>query len=135
MKTLRSTISIGFALLVLMASSSFSVGLHICSGQLKNIALFGKADGCEKEKQLPPCHRHSTQPCCEDETVIHDSEDFHASASHLDLSPQTAIDIVLPQVILAEIVSTDAIRSPRYYNYDPPLRSCDRTVAHSVFLI
>lgn len=135
MKRLRSTLSIGFALLVLVSSSSFSIGLHLCAGEVQNIALFGKADGCQKEKQLPPCHRHETPACCQDQTVIHDSEDFQANAVHFDVSAPAIVDIIHAQVILDGIVSSAAVTSQRYYNYDPPLRSCDLTIEHRVFLI
>lgn len=135
MKRFRSTISIGLALLVIFASSSFSVGLHICSGEIRNVALFGKADGCEKEKQLPPCHRHEMPACCQDQTVVHDSDEFQGNAAQLDVSPSTQDYFIAEHIILDEIVSSAAVVSPRYYNYDPPLRSCDLTVEHQVFLI
>lgn len=135
MKRFRSTLSIGLALLVLFASSSFSVGLHICSGAIQNIALFGKAEGCEKEKQLPPCHRHETPACCQDEMVVHDSDEFQANGAQIDVSPLTVAYLIADHIILDEIVSSATVVSPRYYNYDPPLRSCDLTVEHQVFLI
>lgn len=136
MRRLRSIISIGLALLVIFASSSFSVGLHICGGEVRNIALFGKADGCEKEKQLPRCYRHEvSSTCCQDKTLIHDSDNFRADAVQVDGSP-SAIEYFIPgHVILDEIVSSISITSPHYYDYDPPLRSCDLTVEHQVFLI
>lgn len=124
-----------FAFLVIFSGSSFMVGLHVCSGQTQNIALFEKADGCEKEKQLPPCHRHESLPCCQDETIIHDADDFQANAIHLDFTSHAALDLVQPAVIVSEVISSATITSPRYYNYDPPLRSCDLTVAFQSFLI
>jgi len=135
MKRFRPTLSIGLALLVIFASSSFSVGLHICAGEIQNIALFGKAEGCEKEKQVPPCHRHQEPACCQDETVTHDSDEFQANAAQFDVSP-SAVEYFIPEhIILDEIISSVTVVSPRYYNYDPPLRSCDLTVEHQVFLI
>ncbi len=123
-----------FAFLVMYSSSSFMIGLHICSGEIQNIALFGKADGCEKEKKLPPCHRHETLPCCQDETIVHDSDEFQANPVQIDLATSAAFD-VQPAVILAEVISASTVTSPKYYNYDPPLRSCDLTVALQSFLI
>lgn len=135
MSLLRPTISMIFAFLVIFSSSNFMVGLHICAGQIQNIALFGKADGCEKEKKLPACHRHESMPCCQDETIIHDADDFQANPVQLDFTSHATFEVIEPAVILSEVISSTAVSSPRYYNYDPPLRTCDLTVAFQSFLI
>ena len=135
MSRLRPAISMIFAFLVIFSSSNFMVGLHICSGEIRNIALFGKADGCKNEKKLPPCHRQESMPCCQDETIIHDSDDFQANPVQLDLASHATLDLIQPAVILSEVISSTTVTSPRYYNYDPPLRSCDLTVTFQSFLI
>jgi hypothetical protein len=61
------------------------VGMHVCSGKIENIALFSKAEGCEKERNLPPCHRHEKAPCCDDEAIVHEGEDFNASYSEVSV--------------------------------------------------
>jgi hypothetical protein len=38
-------------------------------------------------------------------------------------------------VLVSEIIPGSPIARFRYYYYDPPLRSCDLTVEHQVFLI
>jgi hypothetical protein len=134
MKAVRTISAILLALLVLISSTSFMVGMHFCMGEVQNIALFTKADGCEMEKKLPPCHRHSQNPCCEDETLIHNAEDFNASLAEMHIDAPAPIYIEQP-VVIAEIIPTVSFSGIQYYNYDPPLRSCDLTVAHQVFLI
>jgi len=124
MKAVRSISAIILAIMVLVSSTSFMIGMHICMGEVQNVALFTKADGCEKEKSLHPCHRHTKAPCCEDETVIHKGEDFKASMAKVELTAPTSIYIDQPLVLISE-----------HYNYDPPLRSWDLTVEHQVFLI
>jgi len=47
MKSLRTITSLTLALLVFVSSTSFMVGMHICSGEVQNIALFTKAEGCD----------------------------------------------------------------------------------------
>jgi hypothetical protein len=42
------------AFLVLISSSSFMVGIHRCAGEIQNMALLSKAEGCEIEKNLHP---------------------------------------------------------------------------------
>jgi hypothetical protein len=135
MKAIRSISAVLLALLVLVSSTSFMVGFHICMGEVQNVALFTKADGCEKEKSLPPCHRHMKAPCCEDETVLHNGDDFKASIAHLQIVAPAAIDIEQPLILISEVIPSAPFSRIQYYNYDPPLRSWDLTVELQVFLI
>ena len=98
-------------------------------------ALFSKADGCEMEQRLPPCHRHTNAPCCDDETLINEADDFKASVTHYQPATPTSLDAEQPLVLIAEIIPAAGISRFKYYHYDPPLRSHDLTVAHRVFLI
>lgn len=134
MKLFRSILSLAFAFLVLFSSTSFVVGIHRCGGQVKNLALFTKAAGCEKEKQVPPCHRQELPPCCQDETVIHENQDFKGEITQLLIVTAPAADVIQPAVVLAEVIPASAIGT-YFPNYDPPLRSSDLTVALQVFLI
>lgn len=135
MKLFRTISAILLAFLVLVSSTSFMVGLHICMGEVENIALLTKADGCEKEKSLPACHRNMMAPCCADEVFFHEGDDFKASAEQPCIVAPVPIDIEQPLVLIAEIIPSAPEARIQYYNYDPPLRSCDRTVEHQVFLI
>ena len=135
MKAVRSISAIILAIMVLVSSTSFMIGMHICMGEVQNVALFTKADGCEKEKSLPPCHRHTKAPCCEDETVIHKGEDFKASMAKVELTAPTSIYIDQPLVLISEVIPSVPVSRIQHYNYDPPLRSWDLTVEHQVFLI
>jgi hypothetical protein len=131
----RSILALTFALLVLFSSSSFVVGVHLCGGHIQNAALFTKAEGCEMEKKLPPCHKQLSKPCCEDETIIHEGEDFKVSNTDITLSGTPSLDIELPSVIISEIIPSSPISRIRYYDYDPPSRGSDLTVSLQVFLI
>ena len=134
MSQYRSILSFAFAILVLFSSSSFMVGLHICSGEIQNIALFTKAEGCEMEKKMPPCHRKESKLCCEDETIVHDAQDFKGSINQIIIAAPVA-DMMQPPVFIAEIVPSYIIPTKQYAYQDPPLRACDLTIAHQVFLI
>jgi hypothetical protein len=134
MNRLRSILSPVFIFLILMSGSSFMVGIHLCRGTVQNVALFKKADGCEKEKQLPPCHRKLTKPCCEDEEVFHEGQGFKNTITQINIATPLVADVIHTPVLIAEIISS-AIQQKKYCNYDPPLRSRDLTVSHQVFLI
>ena len=76
-----------------------------------------------------------TAACCEDGVIIHDGEDFKNVTEQISLALPTSIDIDQPAVEIAEIIPTAQVASTQYFDYDPPLRSCDLTVVHQVFLI
>jgi hypothetical protein len=131
----RPILSTFFAILVLFSGSNFVVGIHLCGSEIQNIALFGKAAGCEKEKKLPPCHRHQSTPCCQDETIIHDALAFNNDTTQICLAPVPAIDLAQPPALLREVIDFTSITHTQHHHYDPPLRSHDLTVALHVFLI
>lgn len=135
MKRIRPIVSIVLALLTLFSASSVTIGIHFCQGKVKNLALFSKAQGCEREQKLPPCHRHKAAPCCEDETIIHEGQSFQTSDSNITIAATPVADILQPSVLLSEIIPASVHAQTRYYNYDPPLRSEDRIVTHRIFLI
>jgi hypothetical protein len=135
MKVTRSISAVVLAFLVMVSSTNFMIGLHFCQGEVQNIALFSKADGCEMEKMLPPCHRHTQAPCCEDEIVIHEGDDFKASSGQFQIVAPAPIEIQQAFVFISEIIPAAALAQTQYADYDPPLRSSDLTVEHLVFLI
>lgn len=135
MKGIRTIASVTLALLVFFSSTSFMVGMHFCSGEIQNIALFTKAEGCEKEKKLPPCHRHETVPCCDDEAIVHEGEDFNASFPEVSVPTISFVAIAPPSIILSEIIPVTYLPKVKHLNYDTPFRACDLTVTHQVFLI
>lgn len=135
MTLLRTISAFALAFLVMISSSSFMVGIHFCKGELKHLALLTKAEGCEKEKKLPPCHKHLASPCCDDEQVIHEGEGFKATFADVSSSPAPVSDLELPLAVISEIIPDSPSSKTQYYNYDPPLRSSDLTVAHRVLLI
>lgn len=135
MKRTRPIVSIMLALLTLFSASSVTVGIHFCQGKVKNLAFFSKAESCEREQKLPPCHRHKAAPCCEDETIVHEGQSFQSLSSDITIAAAPVTDILQTPVLLAEIIPASVQAQTRYYNYDPPLRSEDRIVTHRIFLI
>jgi hypothetical protein len=135
MKALRAISAILLALLVLVSSTSFMVGFHFCMGEVKSVALFTEAESCKKQQSLPACHRPMKAPCCADETYFHEGDDFKASVEHIHVGTPAPIDLDQPLVLISEVIPSTPAARIQYYNYDPPLRSCDLTVEHQVFLI
>jgi hypothetical protein len=135
MRTFRKISSLAFVFLVLFASTHFMVGIHFCGGEIQSVALFGKPEGCPMEQNMPPCHRQMSASCCDNETIIHNAEAFKGDIAQISLPGTTSIDITQPPVLVAEIVPVASGTGTHGYNYDPPLRTHDITVALRVFLI
>ena len=135
MKVFRTISIIALCLLVVFSSSSFMIGIHLCGGNIQDVALFTEAKRCFNEKKLPPCHKKESKPCCEDESVIHEAQDIKGDVSKIQLSPVPVLDIDQPMVVISEVIPTSSFSRTKYYNYDPPLRWADITVKHQVFLI
>lgn len=133
MKVIRIISSLCLALLVLISSTSIAVGLHVCKGDIRDVALFQKAQACENHKEVPPCHR-PVVPCCADESIVHDGDDFSLKTNHGPTGPSVLGVAPLP-VVLAEIIPSAFGAQKHYSHYDPPLRYSDIIVRHRVLLI
>ena len=135
MKFLRSIVSVAFAFLVLFSSSNLVVGMHFCGGDIQSIAVFGKAEGCPMELNLPPCHKALMKSCCQDELVAYSAQDFSTDAAQITVPVAQSLDIIQTPVPVAEIIPSTGVSGKLYHQYDPPLRSYDRTISLQVFLI
>jgi hypothetical protein len=134
MNRIRSISSVLLAVLVLMASSSFYVGVHICGGTVKAIAFLQEADGCGHQ-ELPPCHRKAMDGCCENDQVIHEGLDFKTTDAFAH-APLTAATILHTSLVLAEIVPTTSITPiPFRSDHPPALTGYDIIISNQTFLI
>jgi hypothetical protein len=135
MKTIRTISSLLLAILVLVSSTSFTVGMHLCMGELQDITMSAKAEACEMERKLPPCHRDQPAPCCEDETMIHEAEELKISGSQFHTAAPIPFEVEQSLTVISEIIPSESSTHTQYPDYSPPLRSYDLTIAHRVFLI
>jgi len=135
MKAVRSISAVFLAILVLVSSTSFTVGMHFCKGEVENINLFGKAESCQLEKSRPACHKHIKPGCCTDKLVSHEASDLKASVKQVQFDAPLPLYIEQPVVLISEVIPSSEISRTLYHNYDPPLRSSDRNVSLQIFLI
>jgi hypothetical protein len=135
MGILKTIFVYALAFLVLLSSSNFTVGIHLCAGKIQDLALFSAAEKCAMEQKLPPCHKHLPAPCCDDETIVHEGDGFEASFADTCTAAAPALDLDAPVVVIAEIIPDAPFSKISYGCYDPPLRSYDLTVTHRTFLI
>ena len=117
-----------FAVLVLFSSSSFIVGIHLCCGQVQDVALFTPAEDCGMGKTMPPCHKPETKPCCKMKQLCIVAMIFKVSVKGVMLPLVPVMDMELPHVLMAELIPSLQLTPAEFYNYDPPLRQADLTV-------
>ncbi len=133
MKARRAIGAILMAWLVLFSSTSFFIGIHLCMGDIQGVAFLSNVGTCAMEEQVPPCHKPVQDSCCEDETVVHDASEVIKLPTVSLNAGYVAIDAGLPPIPLAEIVPSSLVTN--FPDYDPPLRSRDRTIQYRVLVI
>lgn len=135
MKPFRTISILVLAFLVLLSSSNFMVGIHFCADEIQNIGFLTKAEACEKEQNLPPCHKHMTAPCCEDATIMHEGDELKASASDVHVGLTVTTEATDFHVVVAELIPSSPLSQTSFLFYDPPRPSPDITITNQVFLI
>ncbi|MBL7861910.1 MAG: hypothetical protein JNJ65_12165 [Cyclobacteriaceae bacterium] len=135
MKSLKNIFSVSLALLVLVASSSFTVNMHVCGGIVQSLAVIEKAAPCPMELNTPACHKAGVKKsCCLDEVFQYEGQDFKVQESATLLTLNSAWIVELP--LIMEIVSpTIATNTHSYKAYKPPLLQHDIPVLIQSFLI
>ncbi|MCK6616325.1 MAG: hypothetical protein L6Q51_01640 [Cyclobacteriaceae bacterium] len=135
MKLLRTISSLLLATLVLMASSSFYVGVHYCGGAVKTVAFLDEADGCGHQ-QLPLCHRKAMEGCCDDEQLVHESQDINGTTVTILLPALSSTDVIHNTLVVAEIIPTATVSPTSYFTDHPPaLSGHDIIITKQSFLI
>lgn len=134
MNTFRAISAILLTALLLVSSTRIVVGVHLCGGEVQDFALFSKGETCEEEEKIPPCHRPAVADCCDNEIMVHEANEFKSASFDASLQP-VDVELLSSAVVVAEIIPGFSVPQGKYVLYDPPLRSCDLTVQHCVYLI
>lgn len=137
MKFLRSIFSTLLALLVLIASSSFTVNMHLCGGHVQSISVIEKAAACAMElAKTPPCHKSMAKKksCCTEDHITFEGKNFKAhELTSLQLL-QSAWVVELP-LITTITLSPNTSTEFQFLHYSPPLIDRDITIQVQSFLI
>ena len=135
MKPFRTVVSVMLAAMVLVASSSFTVNMHLCGGSVQSVSLIEKATPCPMEVNTPPCHKAFAKRagCCDDEQFVFEGKDFkvHESAGVQPLQPGWLIDVPVVAVVIPSVSSPVVGQTA----YKPPLLQHDIPVLIQSFLI
>src|SRR5687767_4961192 len=113
MKRFRQILSIFFSALVFISSSSYSIGMHRCGGEVRDVAFLSQADACGHQ-QLPPCHRKLMSGCCSDETLSYNGQGFDVNQTVNFIT--SAGGFIQPLILIDEVVSK-AVSSSTSFTY------------------
>ncbi|MCW5910830.1 MAG: hypothetical protein KIT62_07140 [Cyclobacteriaceae bacterium] len=135
MMLIRKIVSVSLALLVFVASASFTVNMHLCGGQVQSVSFIEKATPCPMEVKMPPCHKEFAKrsSCCNDEQLTYKGQDFKVHDTSSIQIAQSAWVLELP--LIAEIVPSSTHAAVHYQPYKPPLLRHDIPVLIQSFLI
>lgn len=149
-KTYR-LLAFGLACLMLASSLNISIDMHYCKGELKSIALFGKAKSCHepaKNKKICPHHQKlqkegneealAKKDCCKNRG-LHINADIDEQVKVQELSAESRISLQFAVAFLnafgAENAFKPATKLPVFERYKPPLISRDIPVLNESFLL
>jgi|SRR5690606_12767702 len=142
MRILQTIVSFVLAALVLVSSTTFTVGLHVCRGHVSDIAVMQEAQPCAMELMAvelgfadEDCGMTSKMKCCEDRTLSFEGTDYqYKAAKSLTLHDLTTVQAVLPALLGFVSPSQSSTYAPSH-SYKPPLIHRDVTILVQSFLI
>ena len=145
------------AALMFITSVGFSMDVHYCQDEMRNVSLLGKASSCHEisddhfcQSETKSCHKPTEQAsdadvshvcesegsCCHNKSIVIDQLD-QVSLIVMDFSPEENLNHypsfcqIFPPVFITE---ADFVRT-KYINYKPPPIGLDRQVLFQSFLI
>ena len=141
-------VALTMALLIFTTSIGFSIDMHFCQGNLKNVNLFGTAKSCfelESEGVRSHCSKHQsschkkTKPedhkdCCNNETIEIQLDSDYIDAPAVTLNTQQ-IHFVASFIFTYFGLTTDQIELDNFLLYKPPLPDKDILVFIQSFLL
>jgi hypothetical protein len=139
MNYLKTITSVILAVLVLVSSSSFTVNMHLCGGELQSVSIIEDAASCPMEVQLPPCHRNMAKQksdCCQDSHLAFEGKDFNYAFKEFKdvITSGSEVSVILPYIM--EVVETELVLTAAdFLPYKPPIVQRDIPVLIQSFLI
>ncbi len=124
---------------------NFHFGVHFCGGELKSMALFGKAQPCAHAahdgEDVPACHSSKSEEsdskgCCDDREYLMEALDITTTVDQYWNGFNTQLQIIVPPLVeLGSWAQVEPKVDPAYLNYKPPLIRRNIPVLIQSFLI
>ena len=126
---------------MLISTIGHSVSIHLCGGEIENMALFGQAQACSV--QANGCYADlkgnngsfHIKGCCEDKTLIIDADKFLSKVIGKITDKNYKITPLLPVSISQIENATDALVYAHFVKYKPPIIGRDITIIVQALLI
>jgi len=120
------------ALLLLAATTSWTVDKHFCMGQLVDVAFFTKADSCGMN--MGDTSEKLEMDCCTDQLIVITGQDnLKITYNHLSV-PQKLFLTTFTHSYIALFEAKELQHVPNEH-YPPPLLVRDLQLLDEVFLI
>lgn len=135
---------LSLALLVLVSSTGFSVGMHFCAGEIRDLSFYGEASECsmkQPKETLPPCHAPEKEKspqgnCCEDHQLVVERLDMASDSKAFVLSKTLDIKFIAAvKVVILQLFAPQEGLKPAYALYISPQIARDIPVLVQSFLI
>lgn len=126
---------------MLISTIGHSVSIHLCGGEIENMALFGQAQACSV--QVNGCYADlkgnldslHTKGCCEDKTVVIDAAKFLSKVTGKIADKSYKKAPLVPVSISLIENATDAFVYAHFVKYKPPIIGRDITIIVQALLI
>lgn len=137
--------SIILSLLVLLSSTSFTVSMHYCVGQIEDITLFWQSNPCDVGAQAANCTSDNHGTDCEHNANVREKDccaehSFQVAGQH---NPAQVASASIPYAQLAMVLNTvvsllntePTFDTYSYIEYPPPAANRDITILiHSLLI-
>lgn len=135
---LHRFISCVMALMLLVSTTSWTVGKHYCMGHLIDVALFAHAEDCGMDMNMPDdavsSQMQVENACCTNEIVtLEGQDDLKISFEEVSLDHQILLFALTHSYLI--LLETGSERLVPNNHYPPPLLVKDIQLLDEVFLI
>lgn len=129
-------VSVCMAVLLLLSTTSWTIGKHYCMGHLVDVSLFSNAESCCKQSDGARTidRPREADSCCSNELLVLDGQDdLNISINDLDLDQQAFLASFAHCYFQMFEVCAEQVVPHKYY--PPPILVKDIHVLDEVFLI
>ncbi len=135
--TFQKIVAVFLSAIVLLTTSSFTVGMHFCGDHLVDVALFQKAKTCGME--ITPDNQDfdakiEQKSCCKDKQILLEGENELQSQNQNFTIVQLSV-LLSFDYAYALLFETDNDNSSVFNGHSPPLLDIDYQVLYDTFLI
>lgn len=138
MKSFKTILSGVLIVFMLISSISHAVNVHLCGGEINNVAIFSQAQKCTMYDsdcdEARNVDRINQKGCCEDATIVIDSDKYLSKIRGSKIFDSHQIFVQPASIIQTNLSYADLLHT-QYSSYKPPIISRDITILLQSFLI